>query len=249
MNIPIQRIIDKLDSFLDRNDTASAERLLRDWISEADSVSDLQGKMSLINEQIGLYRKLSRENECISAINCVLDLTERLQLGDTVSGATAFINAATGYKSFGYAEKALPLYERAREIYEASLASDDERLAGLYNNMALTLSSLGRFREAENLFGKALEILKSKESGEAEMAITYLNLADLTADEEGTEAGFEKIDAYVSKAEELLDSNNIPRNGYYAFVCEKCAPVFGFYGYFLAEKKFSRRAKEIYERA
>ena len=28
---------------------------------------------------------------------------------------------------------------------------------------------------------------------------------------------------------------NLKKDGYYAFVCEKCAPVFGHYGYFLTE--------------
>jgi hypothetical protein len=35
--------------------------------------------------------------------------------------------------------------------------------------------------------------------------------------------------------------------GYYAFVCESCAPTFGYYGYFLAAKRFADRAKEITE--
>ena len=51
------------------------------------------------------------------------------------------------------------------------------------------------------------------------------------------------------KAEKLLYTESLPRDGYYAFVCEKCAPVFAYYGYFLTEQELHRRAGEIYERA
>ena len=50
-------------------------------------------------------------------------------------------------------------------------------------------------------------------------------------------------------AEELLNEPSLPRNGYYAFVCEKCAPVFGHYGWFAAEAELRKRAKEINDRA
>ncbi len=57
------------------------------------------------------------------------------------------------------------------------------------------------------------------------------------------------IEAYLDTALELLDSPSVPRDGYYAFVCEKCAPAFGYHGYFLAEADLRERAKAIYERA
>ena len=46
-----------------------------------------------------------------------------------------------------------------------------------------------------------------------------------------------------------INTESLPRDGYYAFVCEKCAPVFGYYGYFLTEQELNRRAREIYDRA
>ena len=64
--------------------------------------------------------------------------------------------------------------------------------------------------------------------------------------------GYEKaeptVQEYMDLALELLDTPTLPRNGYYAFVCEKCAPAFGYYGYFMAEEDLKKRAKDIYER-
>ena len=49
-------------------------------------------------------------------------------------------------------------------------------------------------------------------------------------------------------AGKLLDTESLPRNGYYAFVCEKCAPVFGYYGFLQTEQELNRRAREIHNR-
>ena len=57
------------------------------------------------------------------------------------------------------------------------------------------------------------------------------------------------IEPFLDAALELLDTPSVPRDGYYAFVCEKCAPVFAYYGYFLADQDLRQRAKAIYERA
>ena len=55
----------------------------------------------------------------------------------------------------------------------------------------------------------------------------------------------EIILSYLDKAEKLLDSHE-NRDGYYAFVCEKCASVFGYYGRFFYENELKERARGIY---
>lgn len=246
--IPIRRILSKLDGYLGQNDYTAAERLLLNWLREAEACGDRQGKLTVLNEQIGLYRKTGKESECLASINAALSLMERLQMEDAVTGGTTYVNAATGYKAFNRAQDALPLYRKAQTVYEKRLAPDDDRLAALYNNMALTLSALEQYREAEELFRKALAIMQQRSHGEAEAAITCLNLADLICAEEGYEAGEARIEAYLHRAEQLLDTEDLPHDGNYAFVCEKCAPVFGYYGYFYTEETLKQRARDIYER-
>ena len=246
--IPTGRITDKLDSYLDRGDYPAAERHLRYWLSEAEAGNDMRGKLTVLNEQIGLYRKTGKETECIRAISDALSLADSMDMEKSVTYGTTLINAATGYKAFGKAEEALSLYRKAKTVYESELDADDGRLGGLYNNMAAALTGLKEFREAEELYQKAVEIMEKQENGALEVAITCLNLADLTAAEEGLEDGTEKIEKLLMKAEKLLNTESLPRDGYYAFVCEKCAPVFGYYGYFFTERELERRAREIHDR-
>lgn len=249
MSIPINRIIENLDRNFAKKDFDASENLLKYWLSEAEKENDIPGEITVLNEQIGFYRKLGREKEGIEAIESALEISEKAGFDSTVSFATTLINAATGYKAFGKAEKALPFYEKAKAIYEKSLNENDSRLGGLYNNMALTVSALGDFKRAKELFERALEIMKRAPHGELEEAITYCNLADLVSAEKGLIQGEKQISEYLGKALSLFDSDGIERNGYYAFVCEKCAPTFGYYGWFLAEREISRRAEEIYERS
>lgn len=249
MAIPTMRVIDKLDEYLGGNDYEGAERHLKFWLEEAAAGHDMRGMLTVLNEQIGLYRKMMKEAECIEAIESALEHLDKLDMSGSVTFATTYINAATGYKAFGKAEEALPLYEKAKEIYEKTLKTGDKRFAGLYNNMAITLASLKQYDYAEALFGKALAVLSEQENSEPDMAITYLNMADLIHAKLGDEEGEKQIGQYIAMAEKLLDTVSIPRDGYYAFVCEKCAPVFGYYGYFMAEKKFREAAEKIYERA
>lgn len=241
--IPVNRVIERLDAFLNRNDTSAAEQHLKYWLAEAEAGKDTRGELTVLNELIGLFRKTGQKEAGMSAIARALALLKTMNMDGTVSYATTLINAATAYKAFGRAAEALPLYRQAREIYEARLEPGDARLAGCYNNMALALTELKAYREAESLFRQALELMLQQEHGEPEAAITFLNLADLTDAEVGSVAGEEAITAYLRKAEDLLNTESIPRNGYYAFVCEKCAPAFGYYGWFYTENELRKRAK------
>ncbi|MBO7293218.1 MAG: tetratricopeptide repeat protein, partial [Clostridia bacterium] len=169
---PRDRILDKLDAYLARQDFASAERHLTFWLREAELTGDRATEMLVRSELVGLYRKLDRREEGLSAVRATLDRVEVLGLADTVGGATAYLNCATAEKAFGDPEASLPLFLRAREIYERELAADDPRLGGLYNNMALTLVDLKSFDEAYILYDKAVSVMESTENGMREVAIT-----------------------------------------------------------------------------
>ncbi|MBQ9511184.1 MAG: tetratricopeptide repeat protein [Clostridia bacterium] len=247
--INISRVKEKLDEYLSHNDYAGGERHLKYWIDEARAGRDGGGELFIQNELMGLYRKTGRKNDAYDAMNNALALTEALKLHETTTEATTFVNAATVLKAFGESQKAIPLYERARVLYEKLLKDSDAKLGGLYNNMALALCDAGRFDEATELFGKAIEVMKKVEYGELEQAITYLNMANVVEAQKGLEDGEGDIEALLDRAKTLLLTPTVPHNGYYAFVCEKCAPTFGYYGHFFDEKFFKEEAEKIYARA
>ena len=243
--ISVDRIISKLDSYLGKNDYPSAERHILYWLSEAENGQDFRTELLMRNELMGLYRKLGKREEALSAADAALKKIEALGIGHQVGAATTMLNAATVYKAFGMAEHSLSVFERARAVYEKELDFGDDRLGGLYNNMGLTLVDLGRYAEARELYSKAIEIMQKTGEGDLEVAITYLNLASAAEAERGLVEADEMIQEYIEKAKAILEAHQ-KRDGYYAFVCEKCASVFGYYGHFLYEAELLERAKKIY---
>ncbi len=246
--VPQQRIVEKLDEYMSRRDYAGAERHLLYWMEEARLGRDLRGQLLLTNELIGHYRKTGDKDKALARVDEALALLGRLDFEGSVSAGTTYVNAATACSAFGDNERALRLFEKARAAYESGTGVRPELLGGLYNNMALANQALGRFDEAFALYDRAMEQMGKLPGGTLEQAITCLNMADAVAAQQGLEAGETRIFALLDRAWELLQDEAAPRNGYYAFVCEKCAPSFSYYGYFLAAEELQKEAARIYER-
>lgn len=246
--IQTQRVLDKLDEYFSRNDYTSAERHLLYWKNEARTVNDNRCQLLFLNELAGLYRKLAKENDAIQTVKELLDLIALMGIENNIGAGTTYINCATVYKAFGKADEALPLFEKAKAVYEKELNHDDKRFGGLYNNMALALVDLERYKEAYELYEQAISVMRTVDDGELEVAITYLNIASAKENELGAVECEAEVSSYIEKAMEIFDKHE-KRDGYYAFVCEKCASVFGYFGYFLYEKDLLKRARDIYERA
>ena len=246
--IPTDRVMKKLDEYLGRNDYVSAKRHLLYWLEEAKILRDDNGMLLVNNELMGLSRKLGEKEQAMAYAQKALEQIKRMNIEENVGAATTYLNCATVYKAFGQAQEAISLFERAKAVYESNLSPQDERLGGLYNNMALALVDLKRFEEADELYCKALEVMQQNEGREPEVAITYLNIATAAEVRFGLHDAQEVIEECAKSAVNLLELGKNRTDGDYAFVCEKCAPVFGYYGYVDYEKTLTERCRRIYER-
>ncbi len=237
--VPVQRITEKSDDYLSRDDFGAAEKHLRYWLESAEAFRDIRGAFFLHNELIGFYRKAGDEEKAEREIAEALALTEDPRIGkESTAAATLYVNAATAMKRFGHSGRALPYFQKAELIYDRLLPDSDGRKGGLYNNMALSLADLERFDEAEAYFLLAIETMKKVKNGEQEQALSYLNLCDILA------LSDPRIPKYLDLAEKLLDTGSLPRDSYYAYNCDKCAPVFESYGrHEYAEELLIRRAE------
>ena len=299
--IPQQRVIEKMDEYMSRRDYAGAERHLLYWLEEAKQVQDQRGQLMVRNELIGHFRKTGNREQALQNVEEALHLLQVLDFADSISAGTTYVNAATACNAFGENERAMELFEKARDVYEphveepaisderaadagkepavtgersscvgeepaiaegktAAPGADPQLLGGLYNNMALTCVALAKetqttghgsaewFNRAFSLYEKALEQMRHVPNGELEQAITYLNMADALEGRDGPEAAEHQISELLDIAYDFLQTPSVPRDGYYAFVCEKCAPTFSYYGYFLAAEELQKQAETIYAR-
>ena len=284
--VPQQRIIEKMDEYMARRDYSGAERHLLYWLEEAQLGRDLRGELMLRNELTGYYRKTGEKEKALANADRALELLKELGMEQTVSAGTTFINAATANNAFGENERSIELFRKAQAVLEAAPLRGAEEgssgknaegagvspqfLGGLYNNMALAETALGHYREAEELYEKALRVMETVPGGEPEQAITWLNMAQTAETASGmeNEAAEKRITECLERAETLLDkvweevsgdaettgaetgadtaSVSAARRGYAAFVFEKCAPMFRHCGWFAASKELKKRAEELY---
>lgn len=242
----MERMIRALDGYFAKNDYASAERLLLDRYAESERRGDLRMGIFVCNELMGLYRKRSDREQALRFSELAIAKTEAFGGAESVGGATTYLNAATVCKAFGMPERAIPLFERAERIYHASLPASDPRWGGLYNNMGLAFVDLGDYARARECYRNALSVMQSVANAQGERAITYLNLASAAEAEFGLSDGADEINAQMQCARRLLDDPSVVRDGNYAFVCEKCASVFGYYGDEEFALQLKERAEKIY---
>lgn len=244
--IPQDRIVAKMNELMSRRDYDGCERLLKYWMEEARLGADQRGQLFLSNEMIGHYRKTGNREAAFAAIEQALGLIGTLSMEDTISAGTTYVNAGTACQAFSKPERAYEFFLKAEEIYEGTDSTGPQLLGGLYNNMALTCTALCRYDDARKRYEKALDVMGRVPGGKLEQAITYLNIADLVKAEKGAEDGEKEIFSLLDQAAALLEEPDAPKDGYYAFVCEKCAPVFSYYGYFRVAEKLKKTAEEIY---
>ena len=244
--VPQKRIAEKLDAYMAKRDYKGAERHLLYWLEEARLGRDLRGELMVRGELIGHFRKTGNREGALENVDRVLSLLKEMVFEDSISAGTAFVNAATALNAFGENERSLELFEKARKIYEAASSTDPALLGGLYNNMALTNASLGRYGEAMALYEKAAAVMRRVPGGHLEEAVTCLNMADTLEKQGGMEENEKRIFSLLDRAQELLEKQGETPAGYYAFVLEKCAPAFSYYGYFAAARELSEKAEKIY---
>lgn len=241
--IPIQSIIAKLDAYLNREDYENANRLLNYWKDESHRISDRRGEAAIMSEIMGFSRRIRDKEGGLAAVWRGFELIEELHLDGATAG-TIYLNGATTLKAFGQAERALAYYEKAAENYQKAVAEKDPLWGGFYNNYALALADLGRCDEALDCYQNAIDIMALKKNGGLEIAVTLMNVAELFERMGDSDA---LIDQTLEQAMHYLDDPGLERNGYYAFVCRKCAPTFGHFGWFMNEQDLNERADRIYE--
>lgn len=247
--VPQQRIIEKMDEYMAVQDYKGAERHLKYWLEEAILGHDKKGELMIRNELVGHFRKTGNKPEFLENEEKINEILKSLEFENSLSAATSYVNIATALNSFSENEKALPYFIKAKDIYESSNFVRPNLKAGLYNNMGLSYSDLKMYKEALESYEKALDTISSEKGNELEVAITYLNMANTYEYMLGYEEAENTVFDLLEKAYECFNSENVERNGYYAYVCDKSYQTFSYYGYFLYAEELKRRRDEIYARS
>lgn len=246
--MPVLRIIEKLDKAYAKNDMAEATRLLEYWQAEAVAVGDKPGELAIVDEMLGLYRKTADWDKAQTAISRAEELLPIVGNDSGASVATVYLNMATTLKACGKPAEALPYYDKTFAIYSSRLTADDPLWGGYWNNKALALADLGRYEEAEACYKQALQVVRQQPpQKQIDLSVTYVNMAHLYEARYGRDCPCIVDSLY--EAMQVLTSDELPTDGYTAYVLEKCYPSFAYYGYTVLAEDMAKRSKELYARA
>ena len=244
LTIPLDAVIKQCDEYFANDDLISLGEHLRFWRNEAKSINDIKGELSILNEMIGHYRMTNNKSEGLQAVDSAMKIIEELSFNLTPSIGTIILNAATALSAFGNYPKAFELYKKTEEIYNNSLDTKQELYAGLWNNMAHTQEKMGDTHGAQIAYQKAIEVL-SKLGMLADLAVAYVNLSGLYFYSINNK---EKSLEALTLGLDILNSNVIKKDSYYAHTCKKCAGAFKDMGFPEIAEDLYIRANEIYER-
>lgn len=158
------------------------------------------------NEQIGYYRSISNYEEALKISKEMLELVKELGLQGSEVHGTTLLNAATAYRAAGMCEKAIAMYRAAEQIFK-NLGIQDERLAGLYNNMSMAFQQKEDYGTAESCLLQALAIVRNLPEHKAEEATTYANLASVCYEKEEFAQGIEYVQRAIERFEECEEKD------------------------------------------
>lgn len=174
----LQETLARLDDYYARGAVQEADAFLSEAVLTAERERDDRALLSLLNEQMGLYRVSGRQTQAVDLSVRALSLVEALGLGGTPFHATVLLNRATALCVDGQPDKGLEAYRLAETIYEAAGAPAFE-YAALLNNMSSVYSAQGELEEAEACLKKSRELLTQTSDTEAELATNAVNLSML----------------------------------------------------------------------
>lgn len=158
------------------------------------------------NEQIGYYRSISNYEEALKISKEMLELVKELGLQGSEVHGTTLLNAATAYRAAGMCEKAIAMYRAAEQIFK-NLGIQDERLAGLYNNMSMAFQQKEDYGTAESCLLQALAIVRNLPDHKVEEATTYANLASVCYEKEEFAQGIEYVQRAIERFEECEEKD------------------------------------------
>lgn len=169
--------LEKLDNLYAEGNLQQAERMLNNWIHDAEMEQDDGSKLALLNELMGLYRTTDRADKAAECAGEALKLIDTLHLNGTPQHGTTLLNAATAYTRARDFDKALELYAAAGSLFEKNGLSDSYQMASLFNNISGVYQAKGEPEKALEYLQSALGIVDKLEDCAGEAAITRISIS------------------------------------------------------------------------
>jgi tetratricopeptide (TPR) repeat protein len=173
----IQDTLQTLDGFFRNGEYQRVEPFLLEHLALAEAAQDKPSMLTLLNELMGFYRGMSRFQEALATGSRALALMEALGYKGSVPYATTLLNVATAYRAAGQTAQAIEMFKEVAALFVANTLQDAYLTASLHNNLSLAYQESGAHEQAIASLEAALPLIQSLPGSEAEVAVTYTNMA------------------------------------------------------------------------
>lgn len=182
----IEKILQDIDVLYSQQKIEDVEILLVNKIQELKKENHIYPTITLMNELLGIYREKGDISNGTKYCDEILEIFTNYNLSKDENFATSLLNIATAHRSFGNYDLSKKYYEDCHKLFEQCIDKNDYRVASLYNNISLLFIETENYPEAILNIEKSLEILKTHQNVEVQMATAntslsqiYINLNDL----------------------------------------------------------------------
>ena len=243
--IDINNVLNEYDKIFDRNDVEGARQYLQKWLNEAVQWKDWKSEFTLLNEMLGLYRKLGMKAESIDTISRIKAIMSKQELNNEISTAITWVNIATALRMFGEYNDALDAFKIAQKTYNEKLEPNDIKFASFYNNFALLYTDMNMYEEAEQSYLTAIDIVNNNENTSGYLAMTYANLMCLYEKSKPDEPVI--INSYQDKIMSIFNQSEMLQDAYMAFVANSISVVLAELGFTENAILLEEKARKFYE--
>ncbi len=207
----IKKVLEKADSLYAANEPAQACAYMEACLEQARGERDWMAELTLLNELMGHYRRISKFDRAWQYAYPAIELAEKYGVGETTNGVTTYLNVANVYRGCKKYPEAMKLYMKVEAVYKRENLQGDYRLVGLYNNMCVASMEAGNIDNAMAYGEKAIEIAKDIPGAEEECAIVYCNLAAMQMQKKNVG----QAENYLNQSIELYETK-CPASAHYA---------------------------------
>ena len=166
---------DRLDELYEAGDLAAIEEFISGAVDASEEAS--VERAGLYNELAGFYRGVSRYDESEDYFFKALSIFKIVGMELSPQYATVLLNLAGLFRIKGEADRAIALFTDAKTMIEKYGSADSYEYISVLNNLALAYQEKGEYESALEYAGKALELMRSTDAGEHEIATSLNNLA------------------------------------------------------------------------
>lgn len=192
--------------------------------------------LSAINELGSFYRESGRYKESEKAFDDSAAMIAEYMGTDSVEYATNRNNLAGTLRLMGEYERGVRMFEEAGSLYEKHLGHFNHYTASVLNNEALIYIATGEKQKAEKCLEDALDIMRTLGDSQEKEAITLVNLAQVTGDENFLHEALSIYDKMADKG--LHYGSALNMLGSFQFAKGR---------FEAARKSFQRAKEEIYQ--